>query len=108
MNRRSAVGQAVNFSLQSVLSVFIKSPTWSVLSLVFRHPTHSTETMVQLHKASLVEPSSHPQKMLDLLDLTVSKDLVREYLSFPVCKPSWLERGVNEVNHHRICGTGCC
>ncbi|KAF9645650.1 hypothetical protein BDM02DRAFT_3189546 [Thelephora ganbajun] len=33
--------------------------------------------MVQLHKASLVEPSSHSQKMLDLLDLKVSKDLIR-------------------------------
>lgn len=80
MNRCSVpvVGQVVNFFLQSVSSVFIKSPTWSVLSLVFRYPAHPTETMVRLHKASLVEPSSHPQKMLDLLDLMVSKDLVRK------------------------------
>lgn len=78
MNRRPVFGQVVNFSLHSVLAVFIKSPTQSVLSLVSRNPAHSTETMVQLHKASLVDPSSHSQKMFDLLDLTVSKELVRK------------------------------
>ena len=34
--------------------------------------------MAQLHKASLVEPSYHSQKILDLLDLAVSKDLIRK------------------------------
>jgi len=75
MNRRPVVGQVVNFSLQSV---FIKSPIQSVLPLVSRYPAHPTGIMVQLHKASLVDPSSHSQKMLDLLELTVSKELVRE------------------------------
>ena len=35
--------------------------------------------MVQLHKASLVEPRYHSQEILDLLELTVSKDLIREW-----------------------------
>jgi len=78
MSRRPVFGQVVTFSLQSVLSVFIKSPTQSVLSLVFRYPAHPTEIMVQLHKASLVDPGSHSQKMFDLLELTVSKELVRK------------------------------
>lgn len=43
-----------------------------------RLPVHGSEIMVQLHKASLVEPSFHSQKMLDLLNLTISKDLIRE------------------------------
>ena len=64
------------FCLEFTLSVFIRSPVWSVLSLVFQYPV-----MVQLHKASLVEPSCHSRKMFDLLDLTVSKDLIREWSS---------------------------
>ena len=78
MNRRTVFGQVVNFSLQSVLSVFIKSPTQSVLPLVSRYPAHRTEIMVQLHKASLVDPGSHSQKMFDLLELTVGNELVRK------------------------------
>jgi len=79
MNRRPVFRQAVNFSLQSVLSVFIKSPTQSVLPLVSRC---QTEIMVQLHKASLIDPGSHSQKMFDLLELAVSMELVRK------CSPS--------------------
>ena len=78
MNRHPVFGQVVNFSLQAVSSMFIKSPTQSVLPLVFRYPVHPTEIMVQLHKASLIDPGSHSQKMLDLLELTVSKELVRK------------------------------
>lgn len=85
MARPSAVNLVVNFCL---LSVFIKSPTWSVPSLIFRYPVHPAEIMVRLHKASLIESGCHSQKMLDLLDLTVSKDLIREYPSFFVYKPS--------------------
>lgn len=61
-----------------MLSVFIKSLVWSVLPPVFRYRAHPTELMVQLHKASLVEPNCHSKKVLDFLDLTISRDLIRE------------------------------
>lgn len=72
MSRPSVDGLVMN------LSAFTKLTMWSVLSLVLRYLAHPTEPMVQLHKASLVEPGCHSQKMFDLLELTVSKDLICE------------------------------
>ena len=78
MNRPSTVGLVVNF-FPAVRVVRVDKIADMVSSApVFRYRAHPTEIMVQLHKALLVEPNCHSQKVLDLLDLIFSKDLIRE------------------------------
>lgn len=77
-DRPSTVGLVVNFfpAVRVVRADNIADMVGSAPR--FPTPTHPTEIMVRLYNALPVESGRHSQKVLDLLDLAVSKDLIRE------------------------------